>query len=316
MLVALTFAHQVQYRQETLDERAVECAALAAVPAVARSFGVKGARGSCGDRRRPRRAAREACAIQRRMLIQGRMLIGPLLAALLAAVVLATISPAQATATPRSCVGSVRWLMRFDESRAAAARHALVVYRTPSRRAGRARFPKYGAYGIQTVFAVLAERLDASCRPSWLRVKLPIVPNGSSGWVQTKDVKLSKLTKRIVVDVSQRRLYLYRRGRIVFSSPAAVGKASTPTPLGRFYVNQRLIPADQRGAYGPRALGVAAHSTVLHSWRDGGPVGIHGTNERFSIGQPVSHGCIRLPNTAILRLFRLTPLGTPVNVRR
>ena len=206
--------------------------------------------------------------------------------------------------------------MRFDESRAAAARHPLVVYRTPSTRSPLASFPTYDAWGVQTVFAVLAERLDAACRLQWLRVQLPIVPNGSSGWVRPHDVKLSKLTKRIVVDVSQKRLYLYKAGRLVFQSPAAVGKPSTPTPLGRFYVNQRLIPADQYGAYGPRALGVAAHSTVLRSWVDGGPIGIHGTNERFSIGRPVSHGCIRLPNAAILRLFSVTPLGTPVIVRR
>ena len=69
------------------------------------------------------------------------------------------------------------------------------------------------------------------------------------------------------------------------------------------------------GAYGPRALGISAFSNVLRSWRDGGPIGIHGTDETFSIGKPVSHGCVRLPNDLIIKLFAVTPLGTPVVIQ-
>ena len=49
---------------------------------------------------------------------------------------------------------------------------------------------------------------------------------------------------------------------------------------------------------------------------EGGPIGIHGTNERFSIGKPVSHGCVRLPNAAIVKLFAVVSIGTPVLIRR
>lgn len=240
---------------------------------------------------------------------------------LLGLLVLATFGhlagPTAASSTrPAACAAKTTWLMRWDRSYAAAARQALVVYKGPSRRTVARQFAERDGYGVPTVFAVLAARRDVRCHITWYRVQLPTTPNGSQGWVSSADVAVARLRTRIVVDVSRRRLVLYKRGKVVMTSQAAVGKPSTPTPFGKFYVTQRLIPANQYGAYGPRALGISAHSTVLKTWVDGGPVGIHGTNERFSIGKSVSHGCIRLPNTAVLRLFKLTPLGTPVVVRR
>ena len=74
-------------------------------------------------------------------------------------------------------------------------------------------------------------------------------------------------------------------------------------------------PHEPAGPYGARALGISAFSNVLRSWREGGPVGIHGTNEPFSIGRPVSHGCVRLPERAMRELFGHVPLATPVTIR-
>jgi lipoprotein-anchoring transpeptidase ErfK/SrfK len=128
-------------------------------------------------------------------------------------------------------------------------------------------------------------------------------------------VKLDVRRLRIVVDVSSRRLFLFRGAAVVLNVPAAVGKPSTPTPIGHFYVTQRFVLPNASGPYGPRALGISAFSNVLRSWRDGGPIGLHGTNEPFSVSRPVSHGCVRLANDAIVRLFRITPLGTPVLIR-
>jgi lipoprotein-anchoring transpeptidase ErfK/SrfK len=95
----------------------------------------------------------------------------------------------------------------------------------------------------------------------------------------------------------------------------AVGSPSTPTPTGRFYVNQRLVPTESGGPFGPGAIGVSAFSNVLTGWTQGGPVAIHGTNEPWSIGHAVSNGCIRLPNATLLRLFRVALAGTPVIIR-
>jgi lipoprotein-anchoring transpeptidase ErfK/SrfK len=80
-------------------------------------------------------------------------------------------------------------------------------------------------------------------------------------------------------------------------------------------VNQRLIPEDPSGPFGPGAVGISAFSTVLTGWTQGGPIAIHGTNEPWSIGRAVSNGCIRLPNTVLRRLFAEALAGTPVLIR-
>jgi lipoprotein-anchoring transpeptidase ErfK/SrfK len=143
-------------------------------------------------------------------------------------------------------------------------------------------------------------------------VKLPIRPNGAVGYVRPADVLVQRVRTRIVVDVSARKLFFYRAGKLVLSTPVAVGSPSTPTPIGRFYVNQRLVPTNPYGAYGPAALGVSAFSNVLTGWTQGGPIGIHGTNQPWSIGRAVSNGCIRVPNATLQRIFDATYGGTPV----
>jgi lipoprotein-anchoring transpeptidase ErfK/SrfK len=137
-------------------------------------------------------------------------------------------------------------------------------------------------------------------------------PNGSIGWIRPRAVWIGRVHTRIEIDVSRRRLTFFRNGRRVFSATTAVGARATPTPTGRFYVNQRLIPRDSGGPFGPGAIGISAFSNVLTGWTQGGPVAIHGTNEPWSIGRSVSNGCIRLPNDVLRRLFRAVPAGTPV----
>ncbi len=92
----------------------------------------------------------------------------------------------------------------------------------------------------------------------------------------------------------------------------AVGSAATPTPTGRYYVNQRLIPTDATGPFGPAAIGISAYSTVLTGWTQGGPIAIHGTNDPGSIGRAVSNGCIRVPNVTLKKIFDATLGGSPV----
>ena len=120
---------------------------------------------------------------------------------------------------------------------------------------------------------------------------------------------------RILVDLSSRRVTLYRDGEAVLSTAAAVGSSATPTPTGTFYVDQRLIPSDTDGPFGPGAIGIAAYSEVLTGWTQGGPVAIHGTNRPDLIGQAVSNGCVRIRNDVLLRMFRVTLAGTPVVIQ-
>src|SRR5919204_2604146 len=201
-------------------------------------------------------------------------------------------------ASAASCATSSKWLASWRTTFAARVRRPTAVYRQPWH-SPFLRLAVADRYGFATTVSVLERRQN--CQGRWYRVRLATWPNGTTGWVRSKDVKTTRLHARIVIDVSQHRLYLYKAGRLVLKSAAAIGKRSTPTPLGSFFVTQRFVVSPTTGPYGPRALGISAFSNVLRTWTDGGPIGIHGTNEAFSIGAPVSHGCVRLPNDRILR---------------
>lgn len=215
----------------------------------------------------------------------------------------------------RTCVaGSTRPLGTAQTHYAAVVQERARAYRTP----GASRIASFGsenANGVPTVFGVLAKRVGAGCAADWYRVQLPLKPNGVTGWVRASDVELAPVTTRIEVDLSERRVTLFDRGRRVLSTTAAIGTPQTPTPTGRFYVNQRLVPADASGPFGPGAIGISAFSEVLTGWTQGGPIAIHGTNRPDLLGRAVSNGCIRVRNDLLRRLFDRTRAGTPVTVR-
>jgi lipoprotein-anchoring transpeptidase ErfK/SrfK len=118
----------------------------------------------------------------------------------------------------------------------------------------------------------------------------------------------------MVISLGGLRATLYKRGRPVFSARIGVGQSHTPTPRGEFYVREKLS-GYYAPAYGPRAFGLNAKSATLTDWPGGGFIGIHGTNAPQILPGRVSHGCVRMRNPAILRLFRMMPLGTPVSIR-
>lgn len=186
------------------------------------------------------------------------------------------------------------------------------------REPGRGIVGTYGPYnqnGVRTTFAAVGAIVDRRCRATWYRVQLPVRPHGRTAWVRADAVRAQRLRTRIVVDLSERRVTLYLGGRPAFATRAAIGTSATPTPTGRFFVNQRLRAPDPRGPFGPVAVGISAFSPVLQGWAQGGPIAIHGTNRPWLLGQAVSHGCVRIANDAVTRLARLAPEGTPVLVR-
>jgi lipoprotein-anchoring transpeptidase ErfK/SrfK len=237
---------------------------------------------------------------------QGRGIAGPTTTA---------TASAKPTSTTRACAaGSFRRLGSDALAYAGVVRsHAVVLERPDGPRL--ASFGRLNVNGVPTVFAVLGERLDAACRPTLYRVQVPMRPNGVTGWVAQRAVELAVVRTRIEVDLSSRRLTLFRRGRAVLHAPVAIGSSATPTPTGRYYVNQRLIPADRSGPFGPGAVGISAFSNVLTGWAQGGPIAIHGTNAPGSIGHAVSNGCIRLRNDVLVRVFRAALAGTPVIIQ-
>jgi lipoprotein-anchoring transpeptidase ErfK/SrfK len=66
--------------------------------------------------------------------------------------------------------------------------------------------------------------------------------------------------------------------------------------------------------YGPYALGTSAYAPTLAEWPGGGVVGIHGTNEPQLIPGRPSHGCVRMRNADITRLWHLISVGTPIEI--
>jgi len=197
---------------------------------------------------------------------------------------------------------------------AARAKGRVVALKRP----GGARVEVFGrrnVNGVRTVFRAVAAVRDDRCRPRWYRVQLPIRPNGATGYVRAADVELFRVRTRIEVDLSERRIDFFRGGRRVLRVAAAIGKSGTPTPTGRYYVNQRLLANDASGPFGPGAIGISAFSPVLTGWTQGGPIAIHGTNDPGSIGEAASYGCLRIENRHVERMLRANPEGTPVVIR-
>ncbi len=161
----------------------------------------------------------------------------------------------------------------------------------------------------RTVLPVLARH------GMWLKVRLPGRPNSHTGWISRNATSLWVTNWRLVVNPGRRRVSVYRAGRLVRVFKAVVGKPSTPTPVGEFFVEESvaLRPSDV-GA--PFALALSARSAVLQEF-DGGPgqIALHGlSNIGGVLGTAASHGCIRLGD-AVMRwlVVRIGP-GTPVTI--
>ena len=202
-----------------------------------------------------------------------------------------------------------------DESTWAPVKRA-VAARSAARRGSAvvARVDRLTPEGTTNIVLVLGRQKGAG-GTLWIRVRLPVLPNNSTGWVPRSALGgYATVRTHLVVDLGDRRATLVRNGRVAFRAPVGVGTTSSPTPRGRFYVRNKLTRY-RNPFYGPIAFGTSARSATLTDWPAGGFVGIHGTNEPELIPGRVSHGCIRLRNPAIVRLARLMPIGTPLTIR-
>jgi lipoprotein-anchoring transpeptidase ErfK/SrfK len=166
----------------------------------------------------------------------------------------------------------------------------------------------------RTTLPVLGTSVAASGRV-WLHVELPGRPNGHSGWIMQKGTVAASTSWHIVVDLSQRRVTVYRHGHVVRTARAVVGKPSTPTPRGSFFVEETIqLAPTEVGA--PDALALSARSDVLRTF-DGGPgqIGLHGLKNVGGVpGTAVSHGCVRLSTSMMRWLAHRMGPGTPVTI--
>ena len=168
--------------------------------------------------------------------------------------------------------------------------------------------------GTANIVLVLRRAKDRAGR-LWVRVRLPVLPNGSTGWVPRQALGVyGVVNTHLVVDLEGLTATLLREERPILRVPIGVGRPEWPTPKGEFYV-RNMLTRYRSPFYGPLAFGTSARSSVLTDWPGGGFIGIHGTDAPELLPGRVSHGCIRLRNEDILQLGRLMPVGTPVTIR-
>jgi lipoprotein-anchoring transpeptidase ErfK/SrfK len=154
----------------------------------------------------------------------------------------------------------------------------------------------------------------------WVRVQLPMRPNETTGWVRADRVRLSATRVRFVVHLGSRRLEIWRGTRRLASWPAGVGRPATPTPTGRFAIQDPVPthPAWVR-VYGRYTLTLTAHSTALRTLMGGDAlVAIHGAGagRPWRVGKASSYGCVILGERELAVAARYARPGTPVIIDR
>jgi lipoprotein-anchoring transpeptidase ErfK/SrfK len=142
-----------------------------------------------------------------------------------------------------------------------------------------------------------------------------------SGVAEAKSVQgLGSSKTQVLVDLSDRRVYVYRYDQVIASYPIAVGKKGWETPTGNFQVIHKehhpiwkhpitgeIFEAGTDSPLGDRWIGF---------WSDGrNEIGFHGTPNTDLIGGAVSHGCLRMRNPDVRMLYDQVSLNTPVLVR-
>lgn len=170
--------------------------------------------------------------------------------------------------------------------------------------------------GVRTVLPVFGYALSTRGR-SWVHVRLPGRPSGHTGWILSSQTRRTSTQWHIALDISARRVTAYYGRHAVRRFRAIVGKPSTPTPRGRFFIEEALS-LSSRDAGGPFALATSARSHVLQEF-DGGPgqIALHGTNNLAGVlGTAASHGCIRLSTRAITWLAGRIGGGVPLTIKR
>ncbi|UBF26106.1 L,D-transpeptidase [Kovacikia minuta CCNUW1] len=182
----------------------------------------------------------------------------------------------------------------------------------------------------QKVATVQAASQDSPPAPgkqsSPVQEKLPLpTSDGSETANQGEVSEVSTVSvqdsSKLIVDLSDRRVYLYQGKQRLVSYPLAVGKDGWETPTGNFKViemqknpewlhpiTKEVIAAGPDNPLGKRWIGFLIEGQTH--------IGFHGTNEERLIGQAVSHGCLRMRNRDVIALYEKIKMGTLVTVRQ
>jgi lipoprotein-anchoring transpeptidase ErfK/SrfK len=227
-----------------------------------------------------------------------------------------TTSPPRSRPLPPADIAAARLLARGGTLVALAREPVLGVHAAPGTERAYMGLDAANPWGQPLRLLVVRDASDDE-GGIWLRIQLPIWPNGQEGWVAASDVRLAEADERVVVDLSERSLVRLREGQPVTRLRVAVGSAATPTPPGRYFVWAKVQTDRPSGAYGSFILGLSGFSESIEPWKEwpGQPrLAIHGTDDPTDAGRAVSKGCVRVLNS-LLRHIRDVPMGTPVVIQ-
>jgi lipoprotein-anchoring transpeptidase ErfK/SrfK len=153
-------------------------------------------------------------------------------------------------------------------------------------------------------------------RGRWLAVVSTLRPNERLGWIRAGALRVTRTQVNLVLDLSRRRLLLREGDRVVRRMTVGIGRASSPTPVGRFAVTDKLSGSRYGPYYGCCIVALSAHQPNLPAgWTGGDRIAIHGTNAPWTIGVPSSAGCPHARESDLRVLMRRVPLGAPVFIR-
>jgi peptidoglycan hydrolase-like protein with peptidoglycan-binding domain len=126
---------------------------------------------------------------------------------------------------------------------------------------------------------------------------------------------------RLVVHLHDFRVSFVRNGRVLFSAPIAIGQPRYPTPVGRFAITSKIkdptwIPPNSPWAAGLEAIPPGVKNPLGSRWigTSAPNVGFHATNAPSSVGRPASHGCMRMYQSDVERLYDLVAIGMAVDI--
>jgi hypothetical protein len=152
----------------------------------------------------------------------------------------------------------------------------------------------------------------------WLRVLLPIRPDGATGWIPRDNVSLRFTRYWVTVDTRARTVTIFHDGRLAHRYETVIGKPATPTPDGLAAIYEKDPQPDPSGFLGPWALPLTVLSNTLLNFGGGpGRIAIHGragASLADPLGSARSHGCIRIDNAPIIWMAHHILQGTPVQI--
>lgn len=149
----------------------------------------------------------------------------------------------------------------------------------------------------------------------YMKVLITARPNHTTGWVKADDVKIAATDYRMELDLSTFHLKVFKGADLFVETDVVIGKDSTPTPLGHFFVTEKIKNSTDSGVYGAWILPTNGYSEVLDTFDGGLPqIALHGTNRPDLVGTKASNGCVRIPNDVVVKIAEAIPAGTPIDI--